>query len=283
MHGYTANSKLENTPIVPLFTWAKAGIHTDILVTPLEQFDDDYRVYDPPFEYKTKNKLMWRGSTTGTEFREGVNWEQSQRARLHFMAAEREGKTEVMWADKGELKLTNTTNKVVNDQFMDMSFSGAPAQCDPATCDKMRDVIDFKPTMGLEEQNLYRYLMDVDGNGWSGRFHRLLSTNAAVLKSTIFPEWYQDRIIPWVHYIPIKVDYSDLYDVMAFFVGKPSDDGTIVGAHDALAQKIAENGKTFAKEHWRRADMAAYMHRLVLEYARLLHQELEETDYYPEA
>jgi hypothetical protein len=40
--------------------------------------------------------------------------------------------------------------------------------------------------------------MDVDGNGWSGRFHRLMSMKACVLKSTLFPEWYGDRIQPWL-------------------------------------------------------------------------------------
>lgn len=28
----------------------------------------------------------------------------------------------------------------------------------------------------------YKYYMDVDGNGWSGRFHRLMSTRSVVLK-----------------------------------------------------------------------------------------------------
>lgn len=52
----------------------------------------------------------------------------------------------------------------------------------------------------------YKYVLDVDGNGWSGRFHRcvlrrfeeredadgerrLMASNSLVLKSTIFPEW----------------------------------------------------------------------------------------------
>ena len=47
----------------------------------------------------------------------------------------------------------------------------------------------------------YKYLMDVDGNGWSGRFHRLMSTKSLVFKSTIFPEWYADRIEPWYQYV----------------------------------------------------------------------------------
>lgn len=198
LHGHTATGGVPLTPLVPLFTWAKTGMHSDIIVTPLEQYDDDYLIYDPPFEYKTKNKLMWRGSTTGTEFRTDVNWRDSQRARLHFMAHEKDGKREIMWSDKGAIRLSNLTNKEINEAYMDISFSGVPAQCDPETCEVMEKVIDFAPTMGLEEQNQYRYLMDVDGNGWSGRFHRLLSTNGVVLKSTVFPEWYQDRIIPWV-------------------------------------------------------------------------------------
>ena len=37
-----------------------------------------------------------------------------------------------------------------------------------------------------------------------------------MLKSTIYPEWWNDRIQPWLHYVPVKVDYSDVYDIMAF-------------------------------------------------------------------
>lgn len=29
-------------------------------------------------------------------------------------------------------------------------------------------------------------------------------------------EWWTDRIQPWVHYVPIQVDYSDLYDTLGF-------------------------------------------------------------------
>jgi hypothetical protein len=30
---------------------------------------------------------------------------------------------------------------------------------------------------------------DIDGNGWSSRFHRLIMSGSVVLKSTIYPEW----------------------------------------------------------------------------------------------
>jgi hypothetical protein len=42
---------------------------------------------------------------------------------------------------------------------------------------------------GQSSPDRYKYILDIDGNGWSARFKRLMSTNSAVLKSTIFPEW----------------------------------------------------------------------------------------------
>lgn len=57
---------------------------------------------------------------------------------------------------------------------------------------------------------------------------------------------------PSYSYVPIKVDYSDLYDVMTFFVGTP--DGR--GSHDAIASKLAAQGKEWARTHWRKEDMA---------------------------
>lgn len=30
------------------------------------------------------------------------------------------------------------------------------------------------------------------------------------------PEWWTDRIAPWVHYVPTQLDYSDVYDILTF-------------------------------------------------------------------
>jgi hypothetical protein len=114
------------------------------------------------------------------------------------------------------MKEQNISIEALNHLYMDTSFSGQPAQCDEETCEIMRKTLHFRPTIGLEESNQvsgkhrltihmivslslttnlgssnpqYKYLFDVDGNGWSGRFHRLMSTRSLVLKSTTFPEY----------------------------------------------------------------------------------------------
>lgn len=61
---------------------------------------------------------------------------------------------------------------------------------------------------------------------------------------------------------PIQLDYSEVYSVLAFFIGPP--DGESAG-RDELAQSIAEQGREFGEKHWRWEDMQAYMFRLLLE------------------
>ncbi|KAK4054476.1 hypothetical protein OIV83_000970 [Microbotryomycetes sp. JL201] len=278
LHGHLMQEGVPFSPLVPLLTFAKTRMHADILATPLEQYSETYVGYEPPWEQKSHNKLLWRGSTTGVEFDKHTPWRQSQRARLHFLSQTMDGEKSIIVAQGSAMKEANLSVADMNHLYMDMAFSGEPAQCDPETCDVMRKDIKFKSLIGLEESNQYKYLIDVDGNGWSGRFHRLMSMKAMILKSTAFPEWYQDRIQPWVHYVPVKIDYSDLYDIMTYFIGTP--DGH--GGHDSVAERIGEAGRLWAKNYWRKADMAAYMYRLALEYSRILHHDTEDVDFVEE-
>jgi hypothetical protein len=78
-----------------------------------------------------------------------------------------------------------------------------------------------------------------------------------VFKSTVYPEWYQERIQQWKHYIPVQLDLSDLYDSLTFFRGDLNGEG----AHEELAAQIALSGRGWAKTFWRDEDMMAYMFR----------------------
>lgn len=86
-----------------------------------------------------------------------------------------------------------------------------------------------------------------------------MSSNSLVFKSTIYPDWYVDRVQPWVHYVPVQMDLSDLHDSLMFFRGGlDGKDG-----HDDLAKKIAYAGKLWTQTYWRKEDMTAYLFRFV--------------------
>ena len=57
----------------------------------------------------------------------------------------------------------------------------------------------------------WRYLIDVEGNGFSARVkYFLFSKRVLFLQERPCKEWYYSKLKPWVHYVPLKRDLSDL-------------------------------------------------------------------------
>lgn len=144
LHGFTTAIGTNPAELVPLWTFAKTTVHADILATPLEQYSDTYIGYDMEWELKPRNRLLWRGSTTGAEFSKGVDWQKSQRSRLHFMTHERDGEKDVLWAEgDSEVNEEKMTVGRMNEYMMSTGFSGGPVQCDPETCAAMERLIEL--------------------------------------------------------------------------------------------------------------------------------------------
>ncbi|WVQ65645.1 uncharacterized protein L199_003823 [Kwoniella botswanensis] len=162
--------------------------------------------------------------------------------------------------------------------YYDMKLSGQPIQCseEDGTCEDMRREIQWAGHQGAEELNRHKFLLDIDGNGWSGRFRRLMSTNSMVIKMTMFTEWFQPHLIPWFMYVPAKLDFSDLTDIMAFFRGTPKHPEL---GFDETAAALARNGQCFVQRMFRMEDLQAYMMRLFLEYARIAADEGVDMDF----
>jgi hypothetical protein len=45
----------------------------------------------------------------------------------------------------------------------------------------------------------------------------------SILVADFSVEWWHDRMQPWVHYVPINIDYSELYDTAAYVSLPPSN------------------------------------------------------------
>ncbi|KAJ6436682.1 Lipopolysaccharide-modifying protein [Purpureocillium lavendulum] len=127
------------------------------------------------------------------------------------------------------------------------------------TCAYTSPYMAVMPSVPMKKQYEYKYLPDVDGNSFSGRWRAFLRSTSLPLKATIYTEWHDDRFVPWVHYVPFDNSYRDIYAVMDYFL-----------AHDEAAETIATEGKRWAEQVYRREDMKLYVWRLLLEYARVM-------------
>ncbi|KAI5120290.1 hypothetical protein M0805_005796 [Coniferiporia weirii] len=256
--------------LVPQFSSSTTLLHYDLLPMPPPGWGEERR--DVPWESKYDERLLWRGSNTGMMCTPHTRWQQSQRFRLVDLASAVAGDVTVLRPPKkgGEQYQVGEGEKWprarVNPAMLDIAFSSGIVQCEEPTCSELATNFDWRKRMDTEEQSRYKYVIDVDGNGWSSRFKRVMASNALIFKSTTYPEWFADRIQPWMHYIPVAYDYSDLYDAFVFFRG----DITGAGNHDELAKKIALAGSKWTSTFWRDEDATAYMFRLLLEYARVI-------------
>lgn len=270
LHGFLTGKNPVDEPLSAMFSISKTSLHGDILGVPPERVTAD--ASSLPWSDKTHNRLLWRGTNTGMHYSARLAWRDTHRIRLMALGAETAGSKTVLPPPAGlDGPLSDASSTVAkskaNAHYFDMGFVGGPIQCETpdGTCDEIRANYPFKEYVKADDAKKHKYIIDVDGNGWSARFQGLMSTGSLIFKSTIMPEWWNDRIQPWVHFIPVKLDYSDLHDSLAFFAGDV--DG--LGGDDELAQEIANQGKEWAAKFYRKEDMTAYVFRLYLEWARL--------------
>ncbi|THH07412.1 hypothetical protein EW145_g3402 [Phellinidium pouzarii] len=267
----------------PQLSNCATSLHADIHATSLSQ-SSVFAKDDPLWEEKEDDRLLWRGTPTGMWHRKDLSWRSSQRVRLvNLTGPVAESMPSV--EDEDDFSLVRylrpgrPANKPVgepaeedranlNDALMDIGFAGDVGNCEADICDVMQQELTWRPRVDTSPRGAgrYKYFIDVDGNGWSARFRQLMSRHALVFKATLFPEWWTDRVQAWVHYVPVQVDYSDLYDNLVFFGGDLSGEG----AHDEMAKTIANAGRDWVSRYWREEDVTAYMFRLWLEYARVM-------------
>jgi len=111
-----------------------------------------------------------------------------------------------------------------------------------------------------------KYLPDVDGNSFSGRYRAFLKSDNPLVKATIHNEWHDDRLVSWKHFVPIDNTFVDIWAILEYFV-----------SHDDSGQEIALEGRNWADKLLRREGMMNYVYRLILEYARVSSIAREET------
>ncbi|KAG6884641.1 hypothetical protein C0993_009358 [Termitomyces sp. T159_Od127] len=249
----------------PQFSYSPTALHHDITpAMPINWIEDLAEDWNPKWEERRDERLFWRGSNTGIWHARDTRWKEAQRARTVMWAGTRGagegGNGTILKAGKEDQRVgKGETAKWARwvPAMLDIAFVGEPGSCTPELCEELKKMFEWRRPVDMIASGDYKYVLDIDGHGWSSRFKRLITSNSLIFKATVYPEWFTDRIAPWVHYIPVQMDLSDLADSLTFFRGDPNGDG----AHDDLAKKIAMAGREWSSRFWRREDLTAYMFR----------------------
>lgn len=304
MHGllYSASSIIASHDLVPIFGECKVNVNSDILF-PANMYyahDDRYDYDDEedlPWDEKDET-MIWRGVTSGgVQIKE--NWETMHRQRLvrllngTFMA-ENKSEVSILQQSPATTALTAVGAYEPTRKFKPEAFANKHTDvgfveswgCVP-NCSFYNDVFSWKPQTTLTSQFRSKYLIDVDGHSFSGRWHAFLQSQSLGFKATIFREWHDSRLFAWRHFVPVDNRYDDLYSLLTYFVGVGGKKGEVlddfesgdgdttlnpgmyVPKHQFEAKKLADQGREWANKVLRREDIEVYMFRLLLEYGRI--------------
>jgi protein glucosyltransferase len=118
----------------------------------------------------------------------------------------------------------------------------------------------------LEDHCQYKYLFNFRGVAASFRFKHLFLCKSLVLHvGEEWVEFFYSALKPWVHYIPVATDLSNVEELLKF-----------CRENDSIAREIAKRGFQFVRDHLKMADITSYWRSLLTAYHALMQWAPEE-------
>ncbi|GIK02407.1 hypothetical protein Aspvir_006460 [Aspergillus viridinutans] len=272
--------------LTPVFSQSKVSGFNDILFPSPWNYVDKIK-YEPSDEYpdqeyeKKENTLFWIGSTSEGVSRSG-EWKGMPRQRFaHLINNNTQSHVSVLLPVEG----TDSYRYEVLDGSAPTNLLGLntavnllnPIRCG-SDCEAQKEELGAAAsTVDFQSHWKYRYLFDLDGAGFSGRFLPFLQSHSLPFKTGLFRQWLDRRVTPWLHYVPIDVRLHGVWSTLAYFAkfdvpvtGDPNrQPKDLTQRHDARGKYIAEEGRKWAEKALRKEDMEIYFFRLLLEWGRL--------------
>lgn len=140
-----------------------------------------------PFSWKEKKPIVfWRGAPTGYGFGNNIPYRPSSREQLIRQ-----------WA-------------LSNDPSIDVGLTMTKKQRELYHSFEIYE----KPHLSKQDMMQYKYLLSVEGNDVATNLKWMMGTNSLILMpKPMIQSWFlEDRLEPWVHYLPVQDDFSDLKD-----------------------------------------------------------------------
>ncbi|KAI9369966.1 hypothetical protein BJX61DRAFT_536020 [Aspergillus egyptiacus] len=205
--------------LFPVFSQSKVSTFQDILYpSPWYWAEKVPYVKEKDYSWDEKSdKLYWRGSTTGG-FSKGGGWRRHHR-QLMVSNINALNRAKVLTRNgDGQWKIQEVARQDYNSLF-NVQFTSV-GQCDRNDCAAQLEFFNVTEPAEQQEAWAYKYLVDIDGNAFSGRYHAFLKSNSLVSKIALFREWHDERLKPWVHYVPLSLKGDEIIETMRYFVSE---------------------------------------------------------------
>ncbi|OJD16620.1 hypothetical protein AJ78_03212 [Emergomyces pasteurianus Ep9510] len=230
--------------LLPVFSQSKVPGFNDILYPSSWNYIDKatYGPTDkhPDAPYSEKQPtLFWRG-TTSEGYSSADQWRGMVRQRIVHLANNHTSNTvSVLLPSSSTSKKNPSFYKYTNipaskvpetlDLQTSIYFANQITRCHLADCNAQRREFRLGPSTDFQEHWKYRFLMDTDGAGFSGRFLPFLQSRSLPFRTGLFRQWMDERLTPWYHFVPIDIRLHGMWSTLAYFSGARAADSDDAG------------------------------------------------------
>jgi hypothetical protein len=174
------------------------------------------------------NKAVFRGATTGA----GVTVSTNQRLKALQIAENNPNYLDV------QLKWNLRPRKFEGNPYLQTIE---------------RDKYPVPQQLSLQEQSAYKYILTLEGHVAAFRLSYELSSGSVVLLAeSRWKLWYQYKLQPYVHFIPVKEDLSDLLTQIQW-----------CEKNDKKCEEITVNAKNFYTKYLNSESILDYLQKLL--------------------
>jgi hypothetical protein len=238
---------------IPILSMSKTDLFADILIPTHEDwsriqsvenkwFCKSYRScnednFDVKWEDK-KNIAVFRGSSTGT----GVTIDTNQRLKIAHLSYLKkiDENDNLPYLDAGITKWNLRIKKIINSSELNViDIHSLP--------------FGLVPYMSNEDQCKYKYIIHIDGHVSAFRLSLELKMGSVILLvNSDWKMWYSDLLKPFIHYVPVSNDLSDIYDKIRWCKN-----------NDEKCKEIVSNAKKFYEMYLQKDGVLDYMQKLL--------------------
>lgn len=203
-------------------------------------FSGSCRSYNEEFSIPWEDKVptaVFRGATTGC----GVNIDTNMRLKISKLSAD-QNLNSGNHLDAGITKWNLRPRKHVDSQFLQtIEINELP--------------FGLVEKLTPYEQSIYKYIINIEGHVSAFRLSFELSMGSVILLvKSEWKIWFSDILKPYVHYVPVKGDLSDIFTQIDW-----------CRAHDEECKQIAMNGKEFYNNYLLKDGIFDFMQKSLIE------------------
>lgn len=287
IHGFFTGEaivRLDEPPkgiLLPIFSRSKITGYNDILFPfPGDYVEPETADISEKGFYEKSDKLFWRGALSSEGISFHHQWQGMLQQRLvHLTTKHSPTKSTSLLlpsTKKGKYMYENvpfSELEPILEKFDTAFTNNMPCLNDPDCNEQVRE-FGVRESVPFSEQKNYRYLFSLDKNGGSSPdFIPFLMSKSVPFHASIFRSWYDDRLTPWLHFVPQDGRLHAVHSTLAYFEGfkgKVHGREVQMEGKPAEAAFIADQGRKWSNLALRSEDASVYAFRLLLEYSRVV-------------